>query len=163
MNNDKKTFIETRHKKICKQCCKTKTEFPVLKGKEKAICNDCYTKQFGDIFDIEKKIIKKRKETEKMIIEQNQSFVYNLLKESFCEDCKISDFRVLEFDHVYKETKDSNISNLITHGTLKQLKKEIAKCEIRCKNCHSIKTHKENNSWRYKMFLKEEEKNNESL
>ena len=31
------------------------------------------------------------------------------------------------------------------------LVKEVAKCQVLCRNCHQSKTHKENNSWRWQL------------
>ena len=62
------------------------------------------------------------------------------LSEHPCVDCGISDPRVLEFDHVSGEKKH-NI------GDMKRLRfswssilTEIEKCEVRCANCHRIRT-----------------------
>ena len=32
---------------------------------------------------------------------------------------------------------------------------EINKCDILCANCHKIKTHRENNSWRHQFFIEQ--------
>lgn len=55
-----------------------------------------------------------------------------------CVDCGITDWRVLEFDHVRGEKKD-NIGNMKT-SSINNIKEEIRKCEVRCANCHRIKT-----------------------
>jgi hypothetical protein len=50
---------------------------------------------------------------------------------------------VLQFDHV-RGTKVDTISGLIAdRASLKRIESEIAKCEIRCANCHSRKTARE--------------------
>lgn len=57
-----------------------------------------------------------------------------------CVDCGISDPIVLEFDHVRGE-KSFNISDGIRRAkTKKDLLDEIAKCDVRCANCHKRKT-----------------------
>jgi hypothetical protein len=46
----------------------------------------------------------------------------------------------LEFDHV-RGTKYLNISQLVgTHRALQLIINEIDKCDVRCCNCHRIKT-----------------------
>jgi hypothetical protein len=55
-----------------------------------------------------------------------------------CIDCGISDWRVLEFDHV-RGKKKFNIGDYQKYS-MKVLKEEIRKCEVRCANCHRIKT-----------------------
>lgn len=60
-----------------------------------------------------------------------------------CMDCKISySHTVVEFDHRAPSTKVMQVSELVWRGTLDALKKEIAKCDILCRNCHRIHTHK---------------------
>mgnify|MGYP003152885164 CR=1 FL=1 len=56
-----------------------------------------------------------------------------------CIDCGESNPLVLEFDHV--KDKSHNISDM-TNGaySIEAIKKEMRKCEIRCANCHRIKT-----------------------
>lgn len=54
-----------------------------------------------------------------------------------CIDCNTTDHRVLQFDHL--SDKHKNVSDMIYQGnSIKRIKKEIRKCEIRCANCHSI-------------------------
>lgn len=50
-----------------------------------------------------------------------------------CVECKESDIRVLEFHHRDPRKKKFNIS--VNH-TVSQIKKEIAKCDVLCSNCH---------------------------
>lgn len=53
-----------------------------------------------------------------------------------CVDCGESDPIVLEFDHIRGE-KDRDIAYMIlTNCPLGRIKAEIAKCEVRCANCH---------------------------
>lgn len=73
------------------------------------------------------------------------------LSDKKCVDCSENSILVLEFDHI-RGTKQANISTMIRKGYAKQqILTEIAKCEIRCRNCHQAITHKRSNSfkWRY--------------
>ncbi len=54
-----------------------------------------------------------------------------------CVDCGIKDIRVLDFDHVRGEKSFTIASG--DHGPSKVVA-EIAKCEVRCSNCHRIRT-----------------------
>jgi hypothetical protein len=57
-----------------------------------------------------------------------------------CVDCGTDDIRVLEFDHV-RGTKLGSISVLMKAGkSLATIQDEVAKCEVRCRNCHAIAT-----------------------
>ena len=55
-----------------------------------------------------------------------------------CVDCGISDPRVLEFDHV-TGTKLRDVCHAAL-SSVEFAKAEAAKCELRCANCHRIKT-----------------------
>ena len=58
-----------------------------------------------------------------------------------CVDCGYNDDPVaLQFDHIDRNDKTGTVSQMILHN-LKKLFAEIKKCEIRCANCHMIKTH----------------------
>ena len=57
-----------------------------------------------------------------------------------CVDCGFSDIRALDFDHVRGQKVDS-VSAMIRQGRGNSVVvDEIAKCEVRCKNCHAIAT-----------------------
>jgi hypothetical protein len=62
-----------------------------------------------------------------------------------CIDCGESDPIVLEFDHREGEKKLAAVSTLMTQmkASLKTIKAEIVKCDVRCANCHRRKTEKE--------------------
>jgi hypothetical protein len=68
-------------------------------------------------------------------VARNFRHVEAILARSACIDCGESDSLVLEFDHV--GTKRENVSRLAWSGSsLATIDAEIAKCEIRCANCH---------------------------
>lgn len=60
-----------------------------------------------------------------------------------CIDCGESDPICLDFDHRDPSKKDFSIfRTTAVCGTVEALLKEIAKCDIRCANCHRKKTHR---------------------
>lgn len=69
-----------------------------------------------------------------------QKFVFDYLCNHPCIECGEADPLVLEFDHLDPKKKDAHISELVYHASWKRLEAEIAKCEIRCANCHRRKT-----------------------
>jgi hypothetical protein len=72
--------------------------------------------------------------------ERNRAVVALYLSSRACVDCGEADPRVLEFDHV-RGKKLGNVSSLRTGGySLERLEAELAKCEVRCANCHRRKT-----------------------
>lgn len=91
--------------------------------------------------------IKARK---KRLLIEKRNLVWTHLTTHPCVDCGESDPIVLEFDHV-RGVKTKVISLLIGDGSsVKWIREEIAKCEVRCANCHRRKTAKDWN-W-YKVF-----------
>lgn len=71
-----------------------------------------------------------------------------------CVDCGELDIRCLQFDHRDRATKTAGISQLVGDARSWELiLVEIAKCDVRCANCHSRKTAAEINSWRHRVFL----------
>jgi 5-methylcytosine-specific restriction endonuclease McrA len=78
--------------------------------------------------------------------DRNRDYVFKYLSTHPCVDCGETDPVVLEFDH--RENKEYEVSKLILSGTsLLKLSNEIAKCDVRCSNCHRRKTAKDFNWW----------------
>ena len=70
----------------------------------------------------------------------NREFVWRYLESHPCVDCGESDIVVLEFDHV-RGNKEGEISIMVGRGVSHdQLLQELAKCVVRCANCHRRKT-----------------------
>lgn len=65
-----------------------------------------------------------------------------------CVDCGENDPVVLEFDHV-RGTKDASIAKVLGSWSRERLEAEIAKCEVRCANCHRKRTAKQLNYYDY--------------
>lgn len=78
-----------------------------------------------------------------------QAFLWQYLIEHPCVDCGETDPQVLEFDHV-RGIKKYVITALISAGlNYERIKAEIAKCDVRCANCHRRKTYRERGSWKH--------------
>lgn len=80
------------------------------------------------------------------VIEGNKLYIRTYLETHPCVDCGEDDWVVLEFDHVRGE-KDRAISALI-RWKLERIIEEIAKCDVRCANCHRRITYLRANNWR---------------
>lgn len=66
-----------------------------------------------------------------------KAWVLCYLMQHPCVDCGEPDTRVLEFDHVDPASKSSKVSRMVADGRLIRLiEQEVAKCEVRCANCH---------------------------
>lgn len=84
--------------------------------------------------------------------ERNKRFIFDYLKSKLCIDCGNDNPIVLDFDHTDPSKKLFNISDGVSDKySIENIKLEIEKCEIRCRNCHQIKTAKEYNQYRYYM------------
>jgi hypothetical protein len=69
-------------------------------------------------------------------LQRNREYVLGYLLAHPCVDCGESDPVCLDFDHV-RGKKKREISGLVRAAcSLKTLQREIAKCDVRCANCH---------------------------
>lgn len=114
----------------CKNCGTEQciTKFPkagVIKGivYYRWFCGPCYVKS-------------KMKRRNRLRIEYLE--LKKSLKCKFCGNC---DFRVLDFHHRNAKEKDFNVADAIRRGfSMEKIKREIAKCDVLCSNCHRIET-----------------------
>jgi hypothetical protein len=71
--------------------------------------------------------------------ERNLALVYDALEQSGCVDCGERDLRTLDFDHV--AAKRGSVPALARDGVSERLLlEEIARCRVRCANCHRRRT-----------------------
>ena len=90
--------------------------------------------------DNAEKYKKKAKRWNKSQRKWAREFISRVKSFSQCIDCGQSDIRVLDFDHVHGK-KVANVSDMVNGSySIGAIKKEIRKCEVRCSNCHRIKT-----------------------
>lgn len=76
------------------------------------------------------------------LYKEHQSLIYSYLVEHPCVDCGNDNPVVLQFDHV-RGKKVAGISTMIGRYSTNNILAEIAKCEVRCANCHTKKTAKD--------------------
>lgn len=93
------------------------------------------------------------KTNDKVKIKRNdrRKKLYDYLEGKCCTDCGETNILTLEFDHV-RGIKVGNVSSLIGNKPWETVLKEIAKCDIRCSSCHSIRTAKSRNYAKYLMM-----------
>jgi len=133
--------------KICSKCQHPKdeaTDFNKKKGTPDGlqyICKECDKKRAKKQYHGNKEHYKALcAERKKRYIEELNVFLIDYLKKHPCVDCGESDIRCLDFDHV-RGKKLKNMSSMKMHAnSLDNLKLEIAKCDVRCANCHRKKT-----------------------
>lgn len=77
----------------------------------------------------------------------NRAKLFDYLKQHPCVDCGESRPEVLEFDHVRgkkvrgKDGCTIDVSSMVSRKySWKAIEKEIKKCDVRCANCHRIRT-----------------------
>ncbi len=121
-----------------------------IKGKKRQTwCKFCQAQANKIHYQNNKQVyLDRAKSRNSRVIEKNQRNVYAYLTEHPCIDCGLTDVRVLEFDHVRGKKIDS-IARLVRLGvSWPTIEAEIAKCEVRCANCHRIKTTERGGFWR---------------
>lgn len=129
--------------KICSTCKLPKEKFYANKSKPDGLqtyCVECAgkrsKKRYQNFSEEQKQEIKERTRQKVLI---NKQFLWDYLKEHPCVDCGEEDPVVLEFDHL--RDKEGCLSSLAGQGlSLETIQQEIAKCEVRCANCHRRKT-----------------------
>lgn len=127
--------------KICTKCqlLKSIDSFSFrnkTKNTRRSWCKECFKILDKIRHNTEEFKNRKRKLQHELAIRIRQ-FKYDYLNDKCCSDCGENRIACLQFDH--NDNKKANISNL--QKTSKQtILDEIAKCTIRCANCHAIKT-----------------------
>jgi hypothetical protein len=72
--------------------------------------------------------------------QRNRSRKAQYVADLACVSCGESDSVVLEFDHRDAATKVANVSRLMALHSWAKVRAEIAKCDLRCVNCHRKQT-----------------------
>jgi hypothetical protein len=127
-----------------KDCYKCKTSKPVSefhKNKNKKdglqnYCKACAKVRNREYYISTPERNPQRRASSRKMIEASREHVWEYLLSHPCVDCFESDPAVLEFDHV-RGVKRLAISEMIKrYMSIKTIDLEIAKCEVRCANCH---------------------------
>lgn len=118
-------------------------------GKRYNFCDECRKSGIRKTIrnNLEKYRSKNRQEA-KNRRQRNQIRVSQYLNKNPCVDCGESDFMVLQFDHV-RGVKKFQITNGVGKFKWETIEAEIAKCDVRCANCHQRKTILENGGLGY--------------
>lgn len=142
-------------KKTCTKCKKEKSlEDFAFKNKAKnirrACCKECISvidkeRYYKDLIAFRKK---RNKEVKARHV-RNMKYIIDFLKRNPCIDCGENNFICLDFDHKNQKNKTENISMLSRCASIERIQKEIDKCDVRCANCHRIRTAKQFGYYKY--------------
>ena len=143
-------------KKICSKCNQEKdlNEYNwrnEKKGWKHSFCKECHTKyRHSHYVNNKKKYLAKARKWNKGQVTILRKFIFDYLSDHFCVDCGNKDVRVLDFDHV--GNKRMGIAQMMRNcHSLESVTKEISVCNVRCANCHRIKTFERGFFWKTKM------------
>lgn len=144
--------MQEQHK-ICKKCnlLQPFTNYysnKALPDGKNIWCKTCWSKYNTKRYHDDKQKSRKRNED---FISRNRTALWQVLLNSKCKNCQISDPLILEFDHIDTENKLFGVGALARISKDKMLE-EIKKCEILCRNCHTVKTQKQFNTWRHEKY-----------
>lgn len=132
--------------KTCTRCGETKAldQFPPVRRSEPETlqpwCRGCFS-------EANKRNYWRNPERERARVlllktrkrEENRRRAIEFLLAHPCVDCGEKDIVALQFDHL--RDKKFNVSTMIANGSSwKRIEAEIAKCVVRCANCHRLKT-----------------------
>lgn len=92
----------------------------------------------------------------KKSVKEKKRYVFDYLKKNPCIVCGEKNPIKLEFDHVRAEKKNSICQLVIDGCGWEALQNEIAKCEVRCANCHKLKTAQDYNWQIYRWWIEEQ-------
>ena len=138
--------------KKCTTCKQTKSKLDFNKNKSKKdglnnVCRKCSNLSSKRYYseNLEKHKLNTAKHRKKHY-HRNRRFIADYLLKHPCVDCGETNPIVLEFDHI--EDKYMEVSKLVRCSySVSKIKKEIEKCEVRCANCHRLKTARQFNWW----------------
>lgn len=141
--------------KLCTKCNEKKdvSQFNKNRSRKDGLqskCRDCDRGRAKKYFHQNKvKLMTNISRHKRERVIRDKVFINEYLKNNPCIDCGETNLVVLDFDHV-KGQKFNAVGQLATSGySIEVIKNEIQKCEVRCANCHRIKTAKERNYYGY--------------
>ena len=119
------------------------SEFNKNKGRAdglQTICKDCNRVKskayYRDNYEEQRNRIYKQKQERK---EESRRNIIAYLQNHPCIDCGNTNILVLDFDH--RNDKKHNVCDMLAGGYVwNSIMNEIKKCDVRCANCHRIKT-----------------------
>lgn len=137
--------------KRCATCHRVRpvTDFNVRKAASdgrQARCRDCSREWYSSNKAAH---VERVRERNARVRAENQEHLARYLGDHPCVDCGEDDVRVLDFDHEDPSGKSALVGRLATNSLpWPRVLREIAKCSVRCANCHRRRTSGMNGWWR---------------
>lgn len=132
--------------KTCTRCQETKdlSEFSPNGDRVNSHCKKCRSQVYKQRYQqtAKEQVRQRIKRLENRVAAMR--YVQDIKISNPCTDCKKNySYYVMQFDHLDPNTKVANVATMVSQGaSIERLKKEIAKCELVCANCHAERTHK---------------------
>jgi len=140
--------------RLCSRCrvAKPLADFPIknaTKGRYRSYCRPCCSAYGKEHY--RKNVaayVSRSKARAALDRPRNRRFVAAYLSTHGCVDCGEADPVVLEFDHRDPTTKTEGVGRLVHTSRVAVVRTEIEKCDVRCGNCHRIRTATQFGSYR---------------
>lgn len=139
-----------------KRCGKCKKPLPIesfsFKNKKDGIrhawCRECFNITTRQHYRNNKqRYIQLTKVRNARVRSENRHKLLDYLRNHPCVDCGKPDLIFLQFDHV-RGKKKGTVPKMVADGfSWKVVVAEIRKCQIRCVECHILKTAREQRHW----------------
>lgn len=140
--------------KACTGCGQVKPldDFPVRSTRRDGRQSRCFVCQRSAVRahyeDNRAYYIDKARTRKQELREINRTWVGEYLRRNPCTDCGEGDIRCLQFDHVRGVKRDHVSTMICAPKSLAEIQAEVAKCEVRCANCHARRTAEQFGWWR---------------
>lgn len=147
--------------KKCYKCSQTKdvSEFNKNKRRPDGLqtkCRECSKAGFKEHYQSNDQYYRDKNQQRRIAIVQ---FLYDYLLQHPCVDCGETEPACLDFDHRDGVEKSFGLALARKHMySIERLMEEIAKCDVKCANCHRKRTAKQQNWYNktdqtYKEFM----------
>lgn len=128
--------------RTCPRCGpKEETEFNWRnreKGTRQSVCRECQRQASGAHYQANQEVYKTRAIDQKKAVKAQ---FWGWLSTQKCVDCGEDDPVVLDCDHVRGVKRPGGVTEMLRSAcSWALIQEELAKCEIRCANCHRRKT-----------------------
>lgn len=109
-------------------------------------CRSCAAAWYQANKEVHKKNVRRRNDR---VRAEHNGRLADYLRDHPCVDCGETDLRVLEFDHDDPAEKFGEVTRMISNSLpWRRIEAEIAKCTVRCANCHRRRTVEVGRFWR---------------